>query len=216
MEKELLAWLGRRWLLRPWVLLTWLTLIGVGLVLPRVGALSIRTEPLSHQALITELLFAWGLVGGLLGLGALAEISDRLQLVPALRRWRLRGFVFLVLVLAPAVPFLGLAASFSMESGGAGGFWVYVGVLLHLVAIALATEQIPWAPLRSIAFLSLAWWLPSLADTWPLGPGRFVEANRLPDSARTITWFGSIIPFILVALALDLVRRPQHEVRHPR
>ncbi len=216
MALELVVWLGRRWLGRPWVLAFWLVLLAAVVIVPRASGLSIRTEPLSGQALASELAFAWGIVGGLLSLGALAELGGRVDQMPTKRRWRIRVIVLLSMVLLPAIPILIFATKFL---GGNSDLWPMgtpLAALAHLIAVALAVERIPWPQLRSILFLSLAWWLPAIARGWPFGPARILGSAELPDSARWIAWFGSIIPFILIALALDLVRRPHHEVRHSR
>jgi hypothetical protein len=219
MELELLRWMARRWLTHPWVFAAWLALASLGLWLLRMSGASIRPEHVSEQALIAELGFVWGLVGGLFAIAALAEIESRTNALGALRRWRVRACVLIALTVAPAFPIL-LAGGILSRSAGVES----CAMLSQLLAAALVAERIPWASLRSIVFLALAWWLPAVTPGWTFGPSVWIENSGHPrsashaaaDSALWSVWVGSMLTLVLFAVALDLVRRPHHEVRHSR
>jgi hypothetical protein len=224
MEQELLVWLWRRWVARPWVILGWVVLALLGGLAPQLSGLGLRSESVSAQQLMPELVFLWSLLGGLLALGALGEIEPRVESLPGLRRWRVRGFVCLITLWLPILPFLGISAFLSGWRGPLDWLLATGAVLAQMNCLVLVVDRIPWQAVRSIAFSGLAWWLPALFGAWPLAPGRWLQARmgeRLEresglESSVWLAWVGSMLALVFAAIAVDRLRRPHHEVRHPR
>jgi hypothetical protein len=224
MELELLTWLVRRWLARPWIVLAWALLVALTGLLPSFSGLGLRPEVISYQELMAEAVLLWGVLGGLSTLNAWAEIEAQVEALARGRRSRVRGFVALVLLWLPTIPILAIGTFLSGGDGQQGVFLVCVAVLAQLTLIAGLVRRIPWASVRSFAFVAFAWWLPAFASGWPFGPPGWMQpsaAGRVAskfalDSSVWSSWVGSMLTLAFLSIALDLVRRPHHEVRHPR
>jgi hypothetical protein len=224
MELELLTWLVRRWLARPWIVLAWALLVAFTALAPRLSSISIRTEPISYQVVMSEAMVLWGLIGGLSTLRALAEIESFVDALSERRGWRVRGFVAFVLLWLPGIPICALGTLLMQREGGAEPWLGSMAVLSQWSLIAWFAARVPWAAVRSFVFVALAWWIPALTNCWPLGPPGWVQQFEVDsvgskfgfDSALWQSWFGSMLTLAFATLALDLVHRPHHEVRHPR
>ena len=218
MELELFLWIGRRLWSRPWVGVAWALLMASSMLVPLLSSWSIRTQPIYSQIITYESVFLWSLLGGLLGLGALAQLGARVDSLTCGRRWRVRGFTILATLWLPALPIWGFGAFFSTER--AHDLIPIALLLVQLSSLALAVDSLFSGQLRSIAFAALAWWVPALVPELPFGPGPLLDLvgtgralTRLfneasPDSAVWQASIGSMLALVLGAIALDLIRRP--------
>jgi hypothetical protein len=219
MELELLSWLVRRTLARPWFVVGWLALAGLAALPPGLSVIGARSEPVFYQQVMAEPTFLWSLVGGLATLAAWSDLEPRLGALSVARRWRVRGFVALVLLWLPALPILACGTILHAQGGGAGPWLLGLALLTQVTWIAALLQRIPWPAVRSFAFVALAWWVPALASAWPFGPPGWTQRSALPnlavDSVVWESWVGSMLTLALLTIGAGLVRA-HHEVRHPR
>ncbi len=213
MELELAKLIIRRTLHRPALLLAWIGLCSLPWLLAVLGPLGPDARSLFSSRMIYEVAFVWGLIGGVIALTALGEITTSLEPLGTLRRLRAQTGVLALCILLPGVPIvaLGLLPA-ARESAG----FAPAGVLLmalHVLALGLIAVQIPAGALRSIAFLSLAWWFPALVS----GPVRGIvvavlDATRhLDSSPGSAAWPAACAPILalaLTAIGVDVIRRP--------
>lgn len=154
------------------------------------------------------------IVGGLLGLSALAEIRPWIDRLPAPRRWQARIAILSMTVCMPALPLL-----LPLGVGVGSGTWSLLGAIGlaggSSVASALVAERIPARSARSLVFLGMAWWLPALVPDLSPDPAFALTLSdasghlaRAPTSAAWLAAFGSILATTLIAIGLDLVGRP--------
>lgn len=220
MELELLLWIGRRLWMRPWVGATWLLLLTSSLLVPLLSNLSIRSEPVYSQAITHEAVFLWGLVGGWIGLGSLAQLGSNLDRMPAGRRWRVRGFTLFISQWLPAFPIWAFGALFSSGEGLGDDLGALALVLTQLSLLALVVDSQSSGILRSLLFAGLAWWVPALVPQIPIGPGPILHlagtahafpplfGGASPESAMWQACISSMLALALGAVALECVRRP--------
>jgi hypothetical protein len=213
MELELVRLLIRRSLHRPLLILAWISLCALPWLLVVLGPLGPDARSLFSGRMIYEVAFVWGLIGGVIALSALGEISNSLEPLGTIRRLRAQAGVLATCILLPAVPIV--VPGWLPAARESGGF-ALIGVLLmalQLIAIGLVTAQIPAGALRSIAFLSLAWWFPALVSA-PLR-GIVVDVldatRHLESSPGSAAWPAACAPIlalVLTAIGVDVIRRP--------
>jgi hypothetical protein len=219
MELELVKLIGRRWASRPLLLCAWLCLCAVPWILAVLGPLGPDARSLFSSRMIYEVAFVWGLIGGLIGLTVLGEIAAGLEPLGAGRRLRAHAVVLGSCILVPGLPIVALGFLPAAGEGRGAGLAGFLWMAAHLVAIGMIAGQIQPGPLRSIAFLSLAWWFPALVS----GPLRVMvvpvfDATRhldatghLEASSGSSAWPAACAPIlalVLTAIGVDLVRRP--------
>jgi hypothetical protein len=163
--------------------------------------------------MIYEVAFVWGLIGGVIALTTLGEITTSLEPLGTLRRLRAHIGVLTLTILVPGLPIV--APALLPAARDTQGF-ALAGVslmALHLLAIGLVTAQIPAGALRSIAFLSLAWWFPALVSTPLRGivVGVLDATKHLEASSGSAAWPAACAPILALALTafgVDVIRRP--------
>jgi hypothetical protein len=213
MELELARLLIRRTLHRPVLILAWISLCALPWLLAVLGPLGPDARSLFSGRMIYEVAFVWGLVGGVIALTTLAAITISLEPLGTFRRLRAQTGVLAFCILLPAVPIVAPAClPAARDSGGVA----LAGVLLmtlHVLAIGLVAAQIPAGALRSIAFLSLAWWIPSLVSAPLRGivVGVLDATRHLESSPGSAAWPAACAPIlalVLTAIGVDVIRRP--------
>jgi hypothetical protein len=178
-----------------------------------LGPLGPDPRSLFSSRMIYEVAFVWGLIGGVIGLTALGEISSGLEPLGTLRRLRAQAVVLCLCILVPSLPIVALAF---LPAAREGSIVAPAGVLLmalHILAIGLVASQMPPGVLRSIAFLSLAWWFPALVSTPVRGiVVHVLDATRhLESSSGSAAWPAACAPIlalVLTAIGVDVIRRP--------
>lgn len=213
MELELAKLVLRRCLHRPFLILAWLVLCVLPWLLAVLGPLGPDARSLFSSRMIYEVAFVWGLIGGWIGLTALGEISTALDPLGTVRRMRAQAGVLASCILLPGLPILLLGLLPASQDGSGIALENVLWMALHLLAIGLVAVQIPAGTLRSIVFLSLAWWIPALVST----PVRGIVVQVLdatghlestPGSAAWPAACAPILALVLTAIGVDVIRRP--------
>jgi hypothetical protein len=213
MELELAKLLVRRCLHRPFLILAWLALCALPWLLAVLGPLGPDARSLFSSRMIYEVAFVWGLIGGLIGLSALGEIATGLDPLGSLRRIRAQAGVLGLCILVPGLPIVALGLLPAAREGSSIALENVLLMALHVLAIGLVAAQIPAGALRSIVFLSLAWWFPALVSAPIRGivvpvldATRHLESS--PGSAAWPAACAPILALVLTAIGVDVIRRP--------
>lgn len=213
MELEIAHTLARRWARQPLIWVTWATMCALPWALAVLGPLGPDARSLFSPRIVYEVAFLWGLVGGSVALNLLGELTAVVELLSTPRRIRAQYTTLLMCILVPALPIvlLDLVPATGSDLTGGVGRTLFLG--LHLAAIGILAVQIPSGPLRSIAFLSLAWLIPALVS----GPIRGIvvglldATNDLASSSGSSAWPAACAPIlalVLTAVGVDVLRRP--------
>src|SRR3954468_17543448 len=123
MELELSKLLARRCLHRPFLVLAWVLLCALPWLLVVLGPLGPQARTLFSSRMIYEVAFVWGLIGGLIGLSALGEISVGVEPLGTLRRLRAQAWVLTVCIVLPGLPIVALALFPAAREGSAFSSW---------------------------------------------------------------------------------------------
>lgn len=218
MELALGRLVVRRLASSPWVWLAGVVLFVLPWVLRHSGPLGVSSQPVDPQALTAESVFLWGLVGGWIALELLRAIEPWLERIGRGRHWRARVAVLVTCIAGPAP----LALLPSLLPGGASlgtaSLLPCAWIVAYLSAAAALVDCLRIPAIRSIAFLSLAWWLPALVPDL-FGVASFVSRASFPalsdstsgsmalGSTAPIGGFAPILALGLVAWGIDLLRR---------
>jgi len=217
MELELGRLVLGRLTRNPWLVIAGAALLVAPWWLRVVGPLGIRSQSIDNTRLIAESTFLWGLVGGCAGLGVLRSIEPWLARTSRGRQWRARVVVLTCAVIGP-MPLAFLHLLYLPNDGHGGSIVPTAWVLAFLVAAACLIDTARVSALRSIGFLSLAWWLPALVPS-VFGVVTLSSwwTSALPEHARSgaqslgstasAGGFAPILALGLIAVGIDLLRR---------
>lgn len=216
MELELGRLVVGRLARNPWLGVAALGLLVLPWLLRLVGPLGIQPQLVDSQILIAETAFLWGLLGGCAGLGVLGSIEPWLERTGRGRHWRARVVVLTVAIVGP-MPLAFLHRLYLPSGLDPGSTWAPIAWrLAFLIAVACLVDAARVPTVRSIAFLSLAWWLPALVPA-VFGVALLSTESSLPELARSgtsaggstasLAGFAPILALGLLATGIDLLRR---------
>jgi hypothetical protein len=213
MELELAKLLIRRTVNRPALILAWIGLCALPWLLAVLGPLGPDSRSLFSSRMIYEVAFVWCLIGGVIGLTTMGEIATSLEPLGTMRRVRAQAAVLALCTLLAGLPIVALGLLPAAREGGAVALANVLLMALHVLAIGLVAAQIPPGPLRSIAFLSLAWWFPALVSAPLRGivVGVLDATRHLESSSGSAAWPAACAPIlalVLAAIGVDVIRRP--------
>ena len=213
MELEIAKLLLRRCARHPILPAVWLCLAALPWAVAVLGPLGPGSRSLFSPRIAYEVAFLWGLIGAVVALATLGSIDPWLETLGRTRRLRAQATTLLACVLVPALPLVGSGLLPAPHPDVGGAIGRTVAMAIHLVALGLVTAQVSPGPVRSIAFLSLAWLIPALVSVPIRGiVVPVLDATRhLEATSGSPAWPAAsapILALVLMAIGVDGIRRP--------